>query len=347
MFELLKTLCELPGPGGDEGPVQDYVASRWAPRALSVRRTRVNNLIAEIGGAGPRLMIAAHADEICFVIRHISEDGFLWITTGQRDIEQRPSMRSMVFLPLGHPARVITATGSVTGVFATLTGHVARPEQRAKTQLDWNDVWIDIGVSSRSEALARGVRVGDRAIWNPPTQRFGDLAYGKAMDNRVALAVMDRLLDVIDLSKLRFQLVFASTVQEEIGLYGAESIVADTQPDLAIAIDVGLSGDVPGVDARDVAARLGGGPTIVHKDLYHYDRGLTLDLMGTAERAGIPVQPQVFSIYGSDAGAFIRNGVPSALVAVPTRYTHSPFEMLNLRDIDQTVALLKAFAERP
>ena len=347
MFNLLKTLCELPGPGGDEGPVHDFLEARWAPRARSIRRTRVNNLIAEMGGVGPRLLIAGHADEICFVVRHISEDGFLWITTGQRDIEQRPSMRAMVFLPLGHPARVLTSTGSAYGVFATLTGHAARPEQRAKTQLDWNDVWIDIGAASRAEALARGVRVGDRAIWNPPTERMGDLAYGKAMDNRVAFVVMDRLLDVIDRDRLRFDLVFASTVQEEIGLYGAESIIADAKPDLAIAIDIGLAGDVPGVDARDVAARLGGGPTIVHKDLYHYDRPLTLALLAAAERANIPVQPQVFSIFGSDAGAFIRNGVPSALVAVPTRYTHSPFEMLNLRDIDQTVALLKAFVERP
>lgn len=347
MFDLLKTLCELPGPGGDEGAVQDFLEARWSGRVQSARRTKVNNLIAEVGGAGKRLMIAGHADEICFVVKHIAEEGFLWIASGQRDIEQRPTMRSSVMLPLGHPALVVTRGGGVPGVFATLTGHVQRADQRAKTQLDWHEVWVDIGATSRADALARGVRVGDRVIWNPPTRRVGDLAYGKAMDNRVAYAVMDRLLDVVDRSRLRFELVYASTIQEEIGLYGAESIAYEAGADLAIAIDIGLAGDVPGVDARDVSARLGAGPTVVHKDLYHYDRALTLELLATAERAGVPVQPQVFNFYGSDAGAFIRGGVPSALVVVPTRYTHSPFEMLHLGDVEHTVGLLKAFVEAP
>src|SRR5437870_12251834 len=196
MFELIKTLCELPGPGGDEAPIQDYLQELWHARVESLTLTKVRNLIAHVGGRGPRMLIAAHADEIAFVVKHISEDGFLWITSGQREIEQRPSMRGSVFLPLGHPALVLSGSGQVVGIFATLTGHVLSAEQRTKTRLDWQDVFVDIGASSHTEAMARGVQVGDRVIWNPPTRRMGDFAYGKAMDDRVLLAIMDRLLDV-------------------------------------------------------------------------------------------------------------------------------------------------------
>lgn len=345
MFELLKTLCELPGPVGDETLVQNFLAERWRPRVKEVQFTKVGNLIARIGGNGPRLMIAAHADEICFVVKYIAEDGFLWITTGQRDIEQRPSQRSPVFLPWGHQALIVTATGRVEGFFATLTGHILTADQRAKSKPDWNDIFVDMGASSRAEVEAKGIRVGDRVIWNPPTRRMGQLAYGKAMDDRVGLAIMDKLLDVIDKERMQYDLTFVSTILEEPGLIGAESVAREAGCEMAIALDVGLAGDVPGVDPRDVSARLGLGPTIVHKDLHSYNRAFTLRLLRIAEDAKIPIQPAVFGFYGSDAGAFTRQGVQSAVVVVPTRYTHSPFEMVHLQDVDLTVQLLKTFLE--
>lgn len=345
MFELLKTLCELPGPVGDETAVQNFLIERWRPRVQEIGLTRVGNLIARIGGNGPRLMLAAHADEICFVVKHIAADGFLWITTGQRDVEQRPSLRSPVFLPWGHPALVLTQTGGVEGVFATLTGHILTPEQRGKNHPDWHDIFVDVGASSRAAVQARGIQVGDRVIWNPPTRRMGQLAYGKAMDDRVGLAIMDRLLDVLDQDRIAFNLTYVSTILEEPGLIGAESAARESGCDMAIALDVGLAGDVPGVDPRDVSARLGLGPTIVHKDLHSYNRALTLSLLRAAESANIPIQPAVFGFYGSDAGAFTRQGVQSALVVVPTRYTHSPFEMIHLHDMELTIQLLKSFLE--
>lgn len=345
MFELLKTLCELPGPGGDEGPVQDCLMEKWADRVESIRMTGMGNVIARVGGRGPKLLIGAHADEVGFIVKYISADGYLFLSSGQRDLDQRPSLRSPYAMPIGAPALVLTREGPAEGVFATLTGHILTPYQRQKALLDWNDVWIDIGARSRAQVEIRGVAVGDRVIWNPPTQRMGDLAYGKAMDDRVALVIMDRLLDELDRSRLAYDLTLVSTVQEEIGLIGAESVVGETGCELAIALDIGLAGDVPGVDQRDVSARLGLGPVIVHKDLYNYSRPLTLALEKAADEAHIPYQAAVYSIYGSDAGAFMRHGVPSALITVATRYTHSPFEMLHLRDVELTVRLLKAFLE--
>ncbi len=345
IFDLLKTLCETPGPVGDESPVQDWLAGRWRPHVQALTITPVGNLIARFGGHGPRLMIAAHADEICFAVKHVSEDGFLWITTGQRDVEQRPSQRSPVFLPWGHPALVVTSSGRVEGFFATLTGHVLTADQRAKSKPDWNDIFVDVGASSRAEVEARGIQVGDRVIWNPPTRRMGPFAYGKAMDDRVGLAIMDRLLDVLDRERLAFDLTFVSTVLEEPGLIGAESAARESECEMAIAVDIGLAGDVPGVDPRDVSARLGCGPTLVHKDLHSYNRKLTQNLARVAKAANIPLQPAVFGFYGSDAGAFTRQGVQSALLAIPTRYTHSPFETIHLQDVELTIQLLKAFLE--
>ena len=345
LFELIKTFTELPGPGGDEWIVQNFLLDRWRPQVEKTTLTPVGNLIAEVGGRGPRLLLAAHADEICFVVKYIADDGFVWIASGQRDPEQRPTLRSSVFLPWGHPALILTEEGPVDCLFATLTGHVLTPEQRTLTQPTWNDIFLDVGAKNRAEAEARGIQVGDRVIWNPPTQRMGDYVYGKAMDDRVCLAVMDRLLTVLDRNRLAYTLVFASTVQEEIGLVGAESAAEQAGCEMAIALDVGLAGDVPGVDPRDVAARLGSGPTVVHKDLSHYSRPLTRALIKTARAATIPVQPAVFAFYGSDASAFTRHGLQAALVVVPTRYTHSPFEMVHLNDVELTVQLLKQFLE--
>lgn len=347
MFDLIKTYCELPGPGGDERPVQDFLLQQWQGRVESIRRTKVGNVVAKVGGAGPRLLVAAHADELCYIVKHISDDGFVWITTGQPDTLGKPSMRSGMLLPLGHPALILTTTGPVEGVFATLTGHILTEPQRLKTQLDWYDVWVDIGATSKAEVLARGIQVGDRVIWNPPTRRMGDFAYGKAMDDRMLLAIMDRLLDVLDRGRLAYEVHFASTIQEESGLIGAQSVCADVQPDLGLALDVGLVGDAPGVDQRDFDCRLGAGPMLVHKDTINYDRALTLALARAAEQAGVKFQHAIFARYGSDSGAFIRSGVPAALITVPTRYTHSPFEMVHLDDVEQTVRWVKAFLETP
>ena len=345
MYDLLKALCELPGPGGDEGLVQKFIAERWRPRVQAITSSPVGNLFAHVGGQGKRLLIASHADELCYVVRAISDDGYVWLASGQRDPEFRPGLRAFMVMPWGHPALILTASGPVEGVFATLTGHVLTPEQRNKHPLDWNDFWVDLGAASRDEVLARGVQIGDRVIWNTPLRRMGQLAYGKAIDDRVGLAIMDRLLDVLDRDRLAYDLTFVSTVQEELALIGAESVARYVDCEMAISLDIGLVGDVPGVDQRHASARLGAGPTLVHKDIALYDRALTQALAQAAQKASIPVQHALFSFYGSDSGAFMRQGMQAALVTVPTRYTHSPFEMIHLDDVEQTVQLLKVFLE--
>lgn len=346
MFELVKELTELPGPTGHEDPVQDWLEDRWSRFALDVRRTRVNNLLARVGGAGPRIALVAHADEICLMVKSISDEGFLHIWPYYGDQLGRPPRW---FSPISQPALVVSSDATAPGVFATASGHVVGGRNSQKDQVDWNDWFVDVGVRSREEAEALGIFPGDRVIWNPETRRIGHNITGKAMDDRAALAIATAVGERLSArDDLAFELWLTSTVQEENGLLGASSLADEIDLDVAIALDVGLTGDVPGPDERDFPARLGAGPTIVFQDAScHYSRRLSDDLLAVARDAEIPVQRAIFQNYGSDGAALIRRGVETALVTYPTRYTHSPIETVDEGDVEQTAALLEAFLTRP
>ncbi len=348
MFELLKQLCEIPGPAGNEARVQRFLAERWRGRAREVRITDVGNLIAHVGGRGDGLLLVAHADEIGHVVKSITPDGFLAIAHGGRDLTGRPPLRGGLMTPLGQ-AELVVGDGDVLeeGIYTSVTGHITTPNQREQTRLEWNDLLVDIGATSRDDVLARGVRVGSRVIWNPPTRRKGPLMWGKAMDDRAPLLVLDQLLERVDPDRLQFDLWLGSSVMEEIGLVGAASINREIGSRYGVAIDVGPTGDYPLVDDRDVPVKLGGGPILVHKDTMHYNRRIMRGLQAAAEAAGVPYQDAIYSQYGSDAGELMRQGTAAGLLCIPTRYTHSPHEMVHERDLEQTIALLEAFVTRP
>lgn len=347
MFEPLKMYCEVPGPGGREERVHRLFLDRVRPRVDRAWDTPVGNVIARVGGQGPRFLIVGHSDEIGFAVKSISPDGFLYFTTGQREASGRPDLRGMYFTPMGQPALVVGREALVPGVFATLTGHILTPSQRDKLALDWNDLFVDVCLPNRAAVEDAGIQVGDRIVWNTRTQQSGRYYYGKAMDNRVSLALMDTLLDRIDRSRLKYELYLGSTVMEESGLYGANSINREIRCEYALALDTGLSGDVPGVDPRDLTTKLGGGPTLIHKDLYGYSFRLNNQIQDVARTHSVPLQHAVHGIYGTDAGALIREGVAASALGVPTRYTHSPFEMLHADDLDATLDLLLAFLYTP
>jgi endoglucanase len=346
LFALVKMLTELAGPIGYEQPINDYLQERWSSRAQRCWQSAIGNLFAYVGGDGRKILIGAHADEICLLIKSISDDGFLHLSIWNADREGRPPRW---LFPIGQPARIVGPAEPVSGIFATATGHAVNQTQREKPRLDWNDIFVDIGARSAAEVTSLGIRVGHRVIWNPETRRLGrSLITGKAMDDRGALAIMTALLDELDPAALTCALYFVSTVQEETGLEGAHSIAREVDVDAAIALDVGLSGDVPSVDMQDIPVRLGDGPVLVHQDSeIHYSRHVTDRLIATAQASGIPVQHAVFQSYASDGAAFIRQGIPTALVAFPTRYTHSPFETIDEDDLVRTVDLLKAYVTGP
>jgi tetrahedral aminopeptidase len=343
-FDLVKTVTELPGPVGNERAVQDWIETRWRSFCTDVRRTRVDNVLARVGGSGERLLLLGHADEICYVVKSISDDGFVFFWPYYGDLVGRPQRTMM---PLGHPALIVTGKGTVEGVFATASGHTVAPAARTEIKYEWNEWWIDLGVRSRDDVIALGVHPGCKVIWNPPTRRLGPHAItGKAMDDRVALAIAtlagERLAGRSD---LRFEVWLGSSVQEENGLIGAQSFPDALEFDRCIALDVALVGDVPGVEARDFPCKLGEGPVVVYSDSsVHYSWEFTEDLVATAHANQIPVQQAVFQRYGSDGASTFKRGIATALVTYPTRYTHSPIETVDERDIEATVDLLVAYA---
>ncbi len=342
MFALVKELSELPGPTGHEDPVQDWLERTWTAFAQDTRRTRVNNILARLGGSGPRLAVVAHADEICLMVKSVTDSGFLHIWPFYSDQLGKPPRW---FNPLNQPTLVIATDGKVPGVFATASGHVVGGRHSQKEHFEWNDWFIDIGARCREDIEAASIGPGARVIWNPETRRIGANITGKAMDDRAALAIATaagRQLAKHD--NLPYEVWLVSTVQEENGLLGAASLADELEFDCAIALDVGLTGDIPGPDERDFPARLGAGPIVVFQDAScHYSRRLSEMLIHVANREEIPVQRAVFQNYGSDGAALIRRGVETALLTYPTRYTHSPIETVDETDLEHTVALLVAF----
>jgi endoglucanase len=347
MFEIVREFTEWPAPIGHEEEFNRWLAERWRGHLESVRVDDLGNFLGRVGGQGPRVLLVAHSDEIGFAVRSIDDCGFIRLASGQRDPLSRPFQRGPYFLPLGHPALVLGDGEPVEGVFATPTGHVLSAQQQEQFRLEWKDVWVDVGASNREEVENLGVTIGSRVIWNPPTRRRGKIYFGKAMDDRAALAVIERFLAELDRSTLRCELWVASTVMEEMGTIGAASINQEIEARFAIALDVALAGDIPTVDWLDVPVRLGGGPVVVQKDLISYTRNLTKAIEAAAVAGGIPFQRAVFNLYGSDAGELIRHGVASALIAYPTRYTHSPFEMVHEDDLLACVRLLQAVVASP
>ncbi|MCY4355868.1 MAG: M42 family metallopeptidase [Truepera sp.] len=341
LFDLVKTLTEMLGPSGYEDDVQDWLERRWREAGCETNRSRINNLFARVGGHGPKLLVAAHVDEISFRVKSIDDDGHLRLTSGTGGSELNAPHHAFV----AQPCQVMTPKGNVPGTVGTVTGHVMTREKRADNSIDWPDIFLDIGARSRAEALSWGVHVGCPVVAEVPTRRVGHNIVGKAMDDRASLAIMTNWLETLDRDALQYELWFGSTVQEEVGLIGAGTV---TGFDLAIAMEVGLAGDIPGVGNLQVPSRLGAGPLLGHKDAaVHYDRHILSRLTAAAEREGIPVQHLVFLQFSSDGKVFIGNDIPTAMLAYPTRYTHSPIETIDERDLQATLRLLDAFATTP
>ena len=245
---------------------------------------------------------------------------------------------------------ILGRSGRIPGIFAAPTGHIlsTRDDKGADLPDTAGTIFVDVGAESREEAEALGVHVGAGVIWNPVTQRLGTRYVGKAIDNRVSLALMTHLLMTVAAADLQYDLTLAATVQEEIGLVGAQSLGGPESFDLAIAIDNGPIADYPGTDEGDLPVYLGRGPTLIYKDaMVHYDRRVIGQLLETATTREIPIQHGVYPGFGSDGAALIRAGIPTALLAIATRYTHSPFEMGDKRDLNAALRLLTAFVTSP
>jgi endoglucanase len=337
---VLNELCAVPAPSGAEAELAALLEARWA-RCDEVRRDPVGNVIARVGGSGPRVLVQAHMDQVGYVVRYVTEAGFLLLDPSQGGRRTGPERRH----PIGQPVKVLKRDGTwLEGMIAAASGHVLTSAQREK-ELGYDDFWVELGLGDREAVLAAGVHLGSPVVFASPLRELGDLLVGPSMDNRVGLTLMDALIDT---EGLACELWLGATVQEENGLHGARALALAERFDAAIAVDVGLVGDIPAVDDKEYGTQLGAGPIVVHRDTgIVYDRILSQHLMALATERGIPAQDGVFASYGSDGLAIAETGSPTALVTVGTRYTHTAFETIHAADLDTSAELLRALVTSP
>lgn len=339
LFELLKT----PSPTGFELDGQRVWAGYLDEVADRIETNTYGSTFATLEGTAgdeaPRLMLDAHADEIGMMVSHITDEGFLHV---------RPVGGSDRKISQARRVRVLAEDGEqVPGV----TGHTAihLRDKSDDSVPKWEDLYIDIGASSREEATERGVRVGRPVVLAEGPEQITDRRLaGRALDNRLGGFVIAETLRRLAEADRRpaATIIAANSVQEEIGGYGAAMSAYALEPSVAVAFDVTHATDTPGLNqAKHGRVRMGDGPSVTHGTSAH---PLVVErLMEVAEREDIALQHEASSRRtGTDTDAIFRqrSGVPSALMSVPLRYMHSPNELVDLGDLEQCVRLQVAFA---
>jgi tetrahedral aminopeptidase len=324
MKERIRRLCDVYGPSGNEEQIRDAIIAEITGAVDDYRVDNLGNLIAvkratgNGEGTSHKVMLAAHMDEIGVMVTHVDEHGFLRFT---------PVGGVFPYTLLG--SRVVFADG-VQGTF----GQEGKPLPSDKPERD--KLFLDVGAVSRSEAP---VGVGDVAVFRNTFADLGKRLLGPNLDDRIGCAVLVQTLHELQASPHDVYAVF--TVQEEVGVRGATTAAYGVQPDVALALDVTTSGDTP--EAHTMAVCLGDGPAIKVKDTRMVAHGgVRRLLVNTAQAYEIPYQLEVLEFGSTDAAAIqvSRDGVPAGAISIPSRYVHTPCQMVDYDDVQNTVRLL-------
>ncbi|MCA9048619.1 MAG: M42 family metallopeptidase [Planctomycetaceae bacterium] len=333
---FLQDLLATPGTSGYEQQIQQVVRDFTDTFADSVDTDVHGNVIAAVNPGGPiRILLDAHCDQIGLLVRHIDDKGFIRVSAvGGWDMQ----------ILLGQRMMVHTADGPVPGVIARKPIHLLNESER-KTVPGIQELWIDIG-SKSSEETQSVVRIGDFVTPAPSLTelRNGRLS-GVAMDDRTGIWVIMTALRMIAERKPQAAVFAVSSVQEEIGLRGAQTSSYNVNPHVAIAVDVTHATDCPGIDNNEFGRIiLGGGPVVV-RGANANPRVFEL-LTETARSNGIAVQINALARPASNDGAVLqvsRGGCATGLVTLPNRYMHSPVEVVALSDLEDSARLLAEF----
>lgn len=337
-FDLLKRLCETPGVPSREEPIRRLVLDEIAPLVDTVRVDTMGNVIGQKRGTGgPKVMLAAHMDEIGFLVKHIDDKGFLRIQP-VGGFDARVLVAQRVYVHGHHGERLLGALQP-----AAKPTHLLTPEERNKpTQI--GDLFVDVGLTG-DEAKTK-IEVGDPVTLARTAEIVGGNVTSKTLDNRLSVFVMLEALKILGAHQCEIYAV--ATTQEEVGLRGAITAAYDIAPDIGVALDVTLAGDYPGGAEHEQVTRLGGGAAIKIMDgslLCHPK--LVRHFRDIAEAHGIAHQLEVLPAGGTDAGGIQRSrgGVPSFTLSIPTRYVHTVNETASITDIEAAIQLLAHFLE--
>ena len=328
MKDLIKKLTEAYGPSGYEHQMRRLIREEIRGYADEIRTNALGSLIAlkRGKGKGKKVMLAAHMDEIGVMVTHIDERGFCRFA----------SIGGLYPLTL-LGGRVVFGNGAV-GVIGMEEKHF----ERGKTP-PLDQFYVDVGAKDKASCP---IKVGDAAGFSRPFEDLGDRLVAKTMDDRVACAILIEVLR--KLRRCAHDVYFVFTVQEEMTLAGAGTSAYGINPDMALAVDVTDTGDTP--ESNHMAVALGGGPAIKVQDSGMVAHAGVKELMvRRAEEAKIQYQLEVLTGGTTDAMAIqmVREGIPSGCLSIPCRYIHSPSEMVDYGDVQNSAKLLLAILAKP
>ncbi|NOY11923.1 MAG: M42 family metallopeptidase [Archaeoglobi archaeon] len=330
---LIKRLSDAHGISGYEDEVREVIRAELEDHVDEIRVDKFGNIICIKNGNEFTEMLAAHMDEIGFMVKYIEDNGYLRITPiggwfSQTAVNQRVVLHGR--------------KGKVIGVLGCKPPHFMKEDERRKV-IEIRDMFIDVGASSKDEVKELGIDVGTPVTVDRECVRLGNMVTGKAMDNRAGVAAM---IEAVKRTESRATIYAVGTVQEEVGLKGARISAYAITPDVALALDVAPSTDYPGAESVKIDVKLDKGPVITVADAS--GRGLiapkrVLDwLVETAEGSKIEYQLEVGEGGTTDATAIhlTKSGIPTGVVSVPARYIHTPVEVISLKDLDQSAELV-------
>ena len=342
MDALLKRMIEASGIPGYESEIARIMQGEFKKSCDEVSIDDFGNVIARKGKGKKKIMIAAHMDEVGLMVKHITKEGYInFIKVGGIDDRVLPAQRVVVK----------SKKGDLIGLIGTKPPHLQKDEER-KQPLKYEDMFIDIGCKNKEETEKK-VEIGDAVIFEPNSGILnGKLYYGKAIDDRIGCFALIRIMEKLRTTASGAELYAVATGQEEVGLKGARTSAFRIDPDFAIAVDTTIAGDTPQITERESSLKLGGGVAITIIEAS--GRGVIVNekikdlLVNTAKANKIKYQIDVIE-GGMTDGAMIymnREGVPTGVLSIPTRYIHSPTGVFNIDDVNSAVELTVKAVQR-
>jgi len=340
-IQILQRIADAPGPSGFEEPIRKVMVEYMKPLSSSLRYDGMGSIIAAHGSSGPRVMIDAHMDELGGMIRRVTPNGFLTMQMLGGWLDQALVDQRWV---------ILGSKGAVHAVTGIRDIHVVPAEERTRV-FAREQIYLDVGAKNEAEVGAMGISPGDPVVPDSPFTVLNgtDNYVAKAWDDRVGCAVVIEAMRRLQTQPHPNQIFWTITTQEEVGLRGAHTAADVVKPDLAIALEGGITGDVFGGHPEETQVGLGRGPGIFLYDSSALpNRKLVAFTKEIASAKGISLQTDLVQGYGDDSAELQKaiGGVPTVNLVVPVRYTHAHNGIMNRRDFDQMVDLLVAMLQK-
>lgn len=332
-IELLSDVCRVAGAPGHEQRVRQFVLNEVTELVDEVRTDAMGNVIAiKKGSSDKKVMIAAHIDEISFIVTDIDKSGFIrFYTLGGFDPKTLTAQRV-----------IIHGKEDVIGVMGTKPIHVMTSEERSKAPKT-NEYFIDTGLSA--EKVNDLISVGDTITRERELIEMGDCVNAKSLDNRVSVYILIETLKKLKDKKVPYDIYATFTVQEEIGLRGAIAAASGINPDFAINLDVTMAYDLPGAANHEMVTKLGEGAAIKVLDgMTICDYRMVKFMIETAKKHDVTYQKELLPAGGTDTAGMQRHANGGSIaggISIPLRYLHQVIEMAHKKDIIDSITLLE------